>query len=270
MELQEGRQHQTTTRIGQGVYFCLDFELERRPLEVWEVDLRRSLKVKVLGLASLSRSIARQRSRLLFLREGDANTRFYHLMACHSKRRGRIQSLQVQGMQLVQDEMMSDALFEFYNNILGTEFVRTRRLDLSAIGLPTAELATIENLFTEEEVWAVIKELPSNKAPGPDGFTGLFYKLSWEVIKGDIMHAMNAFWAQDARSLSHLNGAYMILLRKKENPSAISDYRPISLVHSFAKLVTKCLARRLAVVLDQLVLRNQSAFIRGRCLVVLT
>jgi len=55
----------------------------------------------------------------------------------------------------------------------------------------------------------------------------------------------------------------MILLKKKEHPSEIKDYRPISLIHSFSKLITKCLAKRLAGVLDKLVLRNQSAFIRG-------
>jgi len=44
------------------------------------------------------------------------------------------------------------------------------------------------------------------------------------------------------------------------------DYRPISLVHSFAKLVTKMMANRLAPYLDKLVATNQSAFTRGRCI----
>jgi hypothetical protein len=42
------------------------------------------------------------------------------------------------------------------------------------------------------------------------------------------------------------------------------DYRPISLVHSFAKLFTKVFAKRLAPELDSLVGQNQSAFIKGR------
>jgi hypothetical protein len=48
----------------------------------------------------------------------------------------------------------------------------------------------------------------------------------------------------------------MILLKKKEHPGEIHDYRSISLIHNFGKLVTKCLPRRLATVLDVLVLRN--------------
>lgn len=80
------------------------------------------------------------------------------------------------------------------------------------------------------------------------------------------MRAFNAFWARDFRSFSLVNEAHLILLRKKENPEEIKDYRPISLIHSFAKLVTKCLANRLRRVLDSLVRPNQSAFISGRCL----
>lgn len=54
------------------------------------------------------------------------------------------------------------------------------------------------------------------------------------------------------------------MLKKKDHPEEIRDYQPISLIHSFGKLVTKCTSQRLAGVLDHLVQRNQSAFIKGR------
>jgi hypothetical protein len=56
----------------------------------------------------------------------------------------------------------------------------------------------------------------------------------------------------------------MVLLRKKTEPEAIGDYRPISLMHSFGKLITKCLASRLSTFLDVLIKKNQTPFIRGR------
>lgn len=48
----------------------------------------------------------------------------------------------------------------------------------------------------------------------------------------------------------------MVLLKKKEQPTEIKDYRPISLMHSFAKLITKCMVDRLAPKLDVLVSHN--------------
>ena len=92
---------------------------------------------------------------------------------------------------------------------------------------------------------------------------GLFYKVALEVIMHDIMNAFNALWSLDARSFNLLNDALMVLLRKKEEPIVLKDYRPISLMHSFNKLFTKCLAKRLAPRLKEIVKLNQSAFIKG-------
>jgi hypothetical protein len=147
--------------------------------------------------------------------------------------------------------------------VLGSNFARSRRFDLNLIGLPSVDLAGLEVYFTEAEVWSVINELPNDKASGPDGFTGLFYKKTWLIIKGDIMNAFNVFWARDSRSFILLNDAYMILLRKKDQPEEIRDYRPINLAHNFGKMITKCLACWLGTVLDGLVRHNQTASIKG-------
>jgi len=58
-----------------------------------------------------------------------------------------------------------------------------------------------------------------------------------------------------------VNQAYIFLLRKKPDACMVSDFRPISLIHSFIKLFTKALARRLAPHMNQLVKTNQSVFI---------
>jgi hypothetical protein len=252
--------------LAREVVLRLDEAQEVRTLSLRESALRKAFKLRSLSLASLARTMARQRSRLLFLAEGDANTRFFNLQACHRKRKSRIDSLLVEGAQIVTDDAMAQALFEQYNLILGSNFVRTRRTNLEVIGILVADLSELETMFTEEEVRAVVMDLPADKAPGPDGFTGIFYKKAWDIIKGDLMNAFNAFWALDCRSLQHLNVTRMILLKMKPQPVDIRDYRAISLIHSVSKLITKCLANRLAAMLDRLVCRNQSAFIKGRCI----
>jgi len=61
-----------------------------------------------------------------------------------------------------------------------------------------------------------------------------------------------------------LNSAYISLIPKRAEADQVKDFRPISLVHSFAKLVTKILANRLAGHLDAMVSPNQSAFVKRR------
>jgi hypothetical protein len=84
------------------------------------------------------------------------------------------------------------------------------------------------------------------------------------IIKQDVINAFNALWLLDYRSFHLMNDALMILLCKKEAPTALRDYRPICLMHSFSKLFAKCRARHLAPRLQQIVAPNQSAFIKDR------
>jgi hypothetical protein len=87
--------------------------------------------------------------------------------------------------------------------------------------------------------------------------------MAWSIIKHDVMHTLHALWSQDFGSFYLLNQAYMILLRKHKDADVVQDFRPISLIHSFGKLVTKVLAVPLAPYMNSLVMPNQSAFIKG-------
>jgi hypothetical protein len=63
-----------------------------------------------------------------------------------------------------------------------------------------------------------------------------------------------------------LNQALVVLIPKKEDPKYVSDFRAISLTHSFAKVITKLLANRLAPQLDEHIPINQIVFIKNRCI----
>jgi hypothetical protein len=54
------------------------------------------------------------------------------------------------------------------------------------------------------------------------------------------------------------------LIPKKEGANTSADYRPISLMHSFAKIFGKLMATRLAPELPKLISPSQSAFIKKR------
>jgi hypothetical protein len=66
--------------------------------------------------------------------------------------------------------------------------------------------------------------------------------------------------------LHKLNSGTISLLPKNELAERVQDFRPISLIHSFAKIVSKVLSLRLQPYIDKLISSSQSAFIKKRCI----
>lgn len=64
--------------------------------------------------------------------------------------------------------------------------------------------------------------------------------------------------------MAPVNKAAITLIPKKEGAVEISDFRPISVINTSAKIVTKILANRLQPLLPILVNSAQTAFVRGR------
>jgi hypothetical protein len=107
-------------------------------------------------------------------------------------------------------------------------------------------------------------EMPPDRAPGPNGFTGAFFKTAWTVIKDDVMAAINTLFFGHNGAFDKLNNAFVVLLPKKPGARSAADYHPITMIHSFGKMASKLMANRLAPRLHELILPNQNAFVKGR------
>ena len=128
----------------------LDIAMESRILSEAELQLRRTLKRKLLGLSSLQRTIACQKSRLLHLTDGDANTRFFHQHALHRQRKNVIMALRHNGQVITGQEEIASVVDEFYDRLLGTGMPRDHGLHLDALNLPTRDLSRLKSPFTED------------------------------------------------------------------------------------------------------------------------
>ncbi|XP_051228971.1 uncharacterized protein [Lolium perenne] len=228
--------------IANEVIFQLDLAQEERELTPDERLLRQFLKARLLGIAAFER-----RARLDWIKSGDANTRFFHLRANGLRRKNHIPSLvSADGAEVTDHAAKANILHKHFVNLLGKTSQRQNRLNWDALGIQLVNLSHLDAPFSLDELKEAVFGLHSEKAPGPDGFTGIFYKRCWEIIREDLLSALNSLFVTLPRNWNLLNTANITLIPKKDVVSSATDYRPLSLMHSFAKLVGKLMASRLA------------------------
>ncbi|WVZ89666.1 LOW QUALITY PROTEIN: hypothetical protein U9M48_036039 [Paspalum notatum var. saurae] len=159
------------------------------------------------------------------------------------------------GNLAVAHEEKEKIIHEHFKTHLGAAPDRGITLNWSALALAQHDLSSLEVPFSLEEIKETIFSMPSDKAPGPDCFTGLFFKE-------DVLEAFHQVHSMNGLDFKFLNSANIVLIPKKPDALAVGDYRPISLMHSIAKIFSKLLANRLASLLNSLI---SNAFIRKRC-----
>ena len=151
-----------------------------------------------------------------------------------------------------------------FNNLLGSYHPRECTLNIASLDFSTCNLEVLDDPISVEEVKKAIFEMHPEKAPGPDGFTGLFYRHCWAAICTDFMAAVRKLETANSQGLYLLNSAYLSLVPKVPDASSPKDFRPISLLHSFSKIIAKVLALRMQPLMKELISPCQNAFIKGR------
>ena len=99
--------------------------------------------------------------------------------------------------------------------------------------------------ITPDEIETVIKKFPTHKSPGPDGFSGEFYK----AFKGEltpVIHQLFQKLKEDGRLPNSFYEANIILIPKLDKDiTKKENFRPILLINIDGKILNKILANRI-------------------------
>ena len=131
---------------------------------------------QIENLLSLEEISWRQKSRMLCIKEGDNNTKFFHKVANSRRKYNHLSMLEVDRVIYEQELEVANKVVLFYKNLYKeTEEWRPFVEGLEFDQIEGLERDWLEWRFEKEEILRVFKELEGDKTPSPDGFSIAFY-----------------------------------------------------------------------------------------------
>ena len=133
-------------------------------------------------------------------------------------------------------------------------------------GLPTlqpADAALLERPFQVHELAAAVDQAAAAKSPGLDGLSYEFYRCTLPLLGPALLDAFNAMLA-DGRLTPSLRRGVVRLLPKVAGVPAAHQLRPITLLCTDYKLLTKMIVNRLLPLLPSVITSNQLCSVQGR------
>lgn len=211
----------------------------------------------------------RLKSREIWLKVGDDNTRFFHNYAKGRKSANTIWHLKdEEGGEAKTFEALSalgvnhfHSLFKDNGEITIAEVIQTAQCFHRYVDEEEAD--HLMDPVTKEEVESVIKSMAKEKSPGPNGWSVELFLHFFEQIGEEITEVVEES-RMKGEIYSPFNATFISLIRKKEAPESFEDFRPISLCNSIYKIIAKVITLRIKPILSRHISPEQFGFLNGR------
>lgn len=246
------------------VVILKEVEEGRTSVDFW--DKLKSLEVEHKQHLLIEEQSWRLKSRAVWLKTGDKNTKFFHKFAFGRRSANAIWHIEENGNTIHSTENIKTATVNFFGELYERKDVVGIEAQLEFIDqyprmMEEEDLNKMKERVGPDEIRGVLKSFVADKSPGPDGWTPDFFLHFYEDFIMEITDMV-----EEARLTGRIHGAikstFLILIRKNKGKLSFNDYRRISLCNTLYKIISKLIADRLKVVLSKHITPEQTRFLK--------
>ncbi|GKD47616.1 RNA-directed DNA polymerase, eukaryota [Tanacetum coccineum] len=242
----------------------VDTRIDKGYGTVEDIKSRVELLCKIQDIDKLKSIEMAQKIKVKWAVEGDENSSFFHGILNKKRIIRNIRGVMVNGVWVENPEKVKREFYVYFSKRFCCPDPRYVRLQMSFPNmLSNEQQRDLECEVSNAEIKKAVWDCGTDKAPGPDGFSFGFYRRFWYLIEKDVCDAVRYFFINGEFS-NGCNSSFIALIPKIPDANMVKDFRPISLVGSLYKIISKILANRLVGVLSDIVSDVQSAFIAER------
>ena len=111
--------------------------------------------------------------------------------------------------------------------------------------LENEDKLSCEGKVTQAECLKALKDFKFEKSPGTDGLQAEFYKYFWTELHPDMIRSFNFAYDNGSLSISQRRGIITLIPKPNKDTTLLDNLRPISLLNTDYKILTKVIAKRL-------------------------
>ncbi|XP_077231897.1 uncharacterized protein LOC143865141 [Tasmannia lanceolata] len=184
------------------------------------------IQEKFNRIAKQEESLFHQKSRVNWLNLGDSNTEFFHSAMSMRRNQNQIQGIEDQNGEIcTEPQGIADILVNHFSCLLNHNIPMIGDLPEPKHKLSSADAQDLIKLFSAEEIKEVVFKCDGNRAPGPDGFNGAFFKHFWYLIGEEVTEAIQYFF-RSGNLLPAFNTTFIALIPKCSGTSSLTNSDP--------------------------------------------